>query len=337
LIWDPVLVAALARELRTRLVGARLRALHVDSVGLRVTLFFREATLVAHLAPHDAGLVLEGPSEPIPLSRAFASSLVGVHAPPDDRVLELELRAVRSPREPRRVVLELLTNQVNALVLQGEEGRIRHALVRRSEPRAQQPGLVYDPPPRSRREGVDGSLSLDRWLELLAPSAPEARRRTLLASVAWTSSLNAGALLGAATRADGSPAQRALEDGHALWLELVEVAREGGPRAAAVLMQRGDVPQPYPMLLPGEPAEPMRDLLESFAAAAAARGRDGIVQVPGGWLDALAGRLDRARARARKLARELVDAPDPEAVRAIGDPGTCCSRVITTCRRALPA
>jgi predicted ribosome quality control (RQC) complex YloA/Tae2 family protein len=326
LIWDPVLVASLARELRTRLTGARLRALHMDSVGQRVILFFREATLVAHLAPHEAGLVLEGPSEPIPLSRAFASAVVGVHAPPDDRVLELELRLARS-REPRRIVLELLTNQVNVLVLQGEEGRIRHALVRRDGApapegrgsRALRPGLVYDPPPRSRREGADGSLSLDRWLALLAPSAPEARRRTLLASVAWTSALNAGALLGAAAREDGPAAQRALEDGYALWLELMEVAREGGPRAAAVLMRRGDVLQPYPMMLTGEPSEPMPDLLAAFAAAAAARGREGVAQVPGGWLDALAGKLDRARARARKLARELEEAPNPEAMRAIGD------------------
>jgi hypothetical protein len=166
---------------------------------------------------------------------------------------------------------------------------------------------------------VDGSLSLDRWLELLAPNAPEARRGTLLASVAWTSALNAGALLGAAAREDGPPAQRALEDGHALWIELVEVAREGGPRAAAVLVRRGDVAQPYPMMLPGEPSEPMPSLLDSFAAAAAARGREGFGQVPGGWLDALAEKLDRARAREGKLTRELEDAPDPEAMRAFGD------------------
>jgi hypothetical protein len=169
------------------------------------------------------------------------------------------------------------------------------------------------------REGVDGSLSLGRWLALLAPCAPEARRRTLLASVAWTSSVNARALLGAAAREDGPAARQALEAGHALWLRLVEVANDGGPHAASVLMRRGDAPQPYPIPLPGEPWEPMPALLDAFAAAAAARGREGGAQVPGAWLEALDAKLDRARARARKLTRELQSAPDPEAVRSIGD------------------
>jgi predicted ribosome quality control (RQC) complex YloA/Tae2 family protein len=318
-VWDPVLVAALSRELRERLTGARLRALHLDPAGQRLLLFFREATLGVHLGPDDAGVRLTDPAEPIALSRPLASTLVSIAARPDDRILEIELRATRPPRTSRRIVLELMTNQSNALVLESDEDHIRHVLKPRDGQRALRRGLVYTPPPVSQREGVDGGLSFDRWRELLLPVEPKARRGALLSRVAWTSSINARTLLGEATTQSGEAGEAALVHGHALWLRLVDVARGVGTADGPVLLHAPGAAQPYPMTLPGERSEPMASLLAAFDAAGRARGLEREMLLPTGWVEALTTQHERLRARADSLSRELEGAPEPDAVRAVGD------------------
>ena len=69
--WDAPLLATVARTLDDRLGGARLRAVVPDFHAHRLTLHFREATLLIRLHPGEAGLfVLDAAEEPV---RTFES------------------------------------------------------------------------------------------------------------------------------------------------------------------------------------------------------------------------------------------------------------------------
>ena len=267
LVWDAVLVQAVAVELRSRTLGSRLRAVHFDPVGRNALLFFREGTLALRLHPDVGALTLHGATDPLPPARALPCVLEEIVAPPDDRVLYLHLRRRRGRKVPYVLAIELATNQWNAVLVEGEGMQIRRVLREREGERALRPGLVYAPPPPSLREGVDGGLTLERWVELLRPLAPERRRPTLLATVAWTSALNAGALLGEAARDDAAPG--ALAEGHALWRRTV--ASPGAPQP--VLLRRGAALQPYPLPLPGTDHAPVSSLLAGLKVALGALGK----------------------------------------------------------------
>jgi predicted ribosome quality control (RQC) complex YloA/Tae2 family protein len=308
-------VAALATELRARLSGARLRALFLDPGGRSALLFLRDGTLAVRFHPVEAGITLLGPSEPLPGARSLPAVLADVEAPPDDRVLRFHFRGVRGPHKRLLLALELLPNRWNAVWAEGESARIRHALIRREGERPVRPGLPYVPPPPSRREGSDGALPPERWRSLLLPLPPESRRGVLLQAVAWTSPLNADALLGSAAREDGAAAEGALARGYELWARLVAATRAPEP---GVLRPDGAL-QPYPLPLPGVAWAPEPGLLEAFAAATAAAGRPGDALLPSEWLQALESHADRLAGRAARLEEELAAAPEPAALRAAGD------------------
>jgi len=304
-----------AGELQQSLGGARLRAIHLDPVARTVLLFFREATLAVKLHPDDGAFALQEPMEPLAHARPFARTLVRVEAPPDDRLLLLHLRSVRGSREPWLLALELMANRSNAVLAEGDECRVRHVLREREGDAPLRRGLVYAPPPRSTREGLDGDYSLERWRALLTPVPPGRRRGALLSTVAWTSALNVAALLGDAAHEDGHAADAAIDAGHALWKRLLAAAAAPSP----VLLRQGGVLQPYPMALPDTPAEPCDTLLDAFRQAAEARGISAANVVPGEWLQALEQEADRLRRRAESLERELAATSDPESTRALGD------------------
>lgn len=284
-------------------------------------LYFREGTLALRLHPEESGVALLDRAEPLPHARPLPAVLTGVSAAPDDRLLLLRFRRVRGRRRDVLLAVELLPNQENAVVAEvAPDGdgppRIRHVLLRREGERPLHPGAPYARPPLSPREGADGSLTLGRWTELLRPLPPKERRGALLGGVAWSSSINAAALLGEAVRSEGAEAERALEAGHALWLRLVAAA--GGAPEPALLEIKGAL-QPYPLALPGVGSQPEAGLLDAFARAAEARGDAGAALVPGAWLDALEVHATRLGRRADRLRQELEEAPDPDAVRALGD------------------
>jgi predicted ribosome quality control (RQC) complex YloA/Tae2 family protein len=313
--WDAVLVTALAHELEARLAGARLRALYLDPGGRSALLFLREGTLAVRFRPEEAGITLLAASEPLPDARPYAATLASVLAPPDDRLLFLRFRRSRGRGTAYLLALELLPNRWNAVWAEGEGDRIRHVLARREGERPLRPGVPYVSPPPSTREGADGALSAERWRQLLEPIAPGERRGALLASVAWTSPLNADALLGEAAAAEGPPARDALARGWELWTRLYAAARSPEP---ALLTLKG-APQPYPLALPDVPAETAAGLLEAFAAAEAARGREGSQLLPSEWMGALESHAERLQGKVERLERELSRAPDPERIRAVGD------------------
>ena len=315
--FDAVLVAALARELEERLGNARLRALRLDRAGRSFTLLFREGTLRFGLHPRVGTVMWHGPSDPGPEDRPFVGRLTKAEALADDRVLQLSFRKARGSQSSADILIEWITNRWNALVTEGTESVVRHVLVELEGERAPRTGHSWSPPPPSRREGADGELPLERWRERLLAVDPRERQQTLIETFAWTSPVNAAALLGSAAGDDGRAAEGALEAGHELWRKLAAVALGRLDMAAVVLNLRTGL-QPYPFPLKGTDEETVATLLDGFARAAGEAGMPASA-VPPGLLETLNQRAVRAWARVESLQRELDQAPDPAEVRRIGD------------------
>ncbi len=314
--WDPLIAAALARELENRFQRARLRALYLNGDDRRVLLFFREMTLALELHPTAGWLTRLPAAEPLDEARPLAARLVGVRDLPDESALVFSLQRVRGRDEGVELVAEWIGNRWNAAVVGYRSRVIRHVLVSREErARSLTVGATYHPPPSTGREGADvlgaetesPGLGRERWREILARagSDPEERRRTLLRTVAYTSSLNVDALLDA--------------DGWERWRRLVDPSRWG---AWLVDTPRGLQPYPLPLddASSGE-ARPAASLLEAMAEAreAATDEPARLLLLPGGLMDRARNRLQRAEGKARGMQRQLDKARDPEPIRALGD------------------
>lgn len=308
--WDPLLVRHLARELDGHLAGDRVRALRLDGAARRLVLFLRSATLEWDLHPSRGAPLLRPAAEPAATDLPLPARIRRVHAPDDERVVVLELLPGRG-RGPRDVVVELLGNQWNALVVEQPSGTLRHVLVRRDGPRPIRVGLPYAPPPPSPREGAREPVGLERWLELLEPVPPPQRPRALVAAVAWTSPLNAGALLDA----PGEP-RRGLEEGYHLWRRMAF----GDAPASPVLLELERGPQPYPWALPGVPAHPRDSLLSALreVADAPASAETGAAP-PEDLLRRLEALVDARLRRATSLEAELAGLEDEASLRGQGD------------------
>ncbi|MDP2955992.1 MAG: NFACT RNA binding domain-containing protein [Longimicrobiales bacterium] len=311
--WDPLLVRELARELDAGLAGAHLRAIRLDGEARRMTLLFREGTLDWSLHPSRGAPLLLPPTEPGPSDLPLPARVRGVRAGEDERILVLELLPGRG-RGARDVVVELLGNQWNALVVERTSGTIRHVLVRRDAPRPARVGSSYTPPTPSPREGALAPIPLARWRELLEEVPPPQRPKALVASVAWTSPLNARAFV------DGDPdPAAALEQGHALWTRLAF----GNEPSAPVLVAAERGRHPYPWPLPGSRTEPVPSLLEAFRILAEEDAGDGTSPVspllPPELVTALEASLHTQQRRATRLQAELDALEDEGTLRARGD------------------
>jgi predicted ribosome quality control (RQC) complex YloA/Tae2 family protein len=296
--WDAVLVSALAEELDALLRGGRLRAHSFRWEARELTLVFREGVLRWHLHPRMGWLTFSPHAEAPANARPLAARVSGVRALPDERILEVLLRRERGKRRTFRLVVELMTNQWNALLLEGEEGWVRHLLwTRRSEDRTLAIGQRYSPPPPSRRRGIEAPLSPEEWSALVAGKAPEAARAALLGEVAFTSPINVSSLLALI------PAE-----GRKRWIVLREVEKR-----QPCLLEINRDKQPYPYILEGFAYTNFPNLITAIqAAAGVARG----ALDPGEKvLEHLERTLDRARRRARGIRREMTDSADPEEAR----------------------
>ena len=308
--WDPLIAAALARELEDRFHRARLRAFHLDGSARRVLLFFRELTLALELHPTAGWLTRLPAADPLPDSLSLASRLIQVRALPDESALVFSLQRVRGRDEGVELVAEWIGNRWNAAVVGYRSRVIRHVLVSREErERSLTVGAPYEPPPSTGREGAgDAGLSRERWQEIVeeAGSEPEERRRALLRTVAYTSSLNVEGLLG--------------DDGWHRWRELMDASRWG-----AWLLETSRGLQPYPLPLDdgggSGPATRTESLLEAMVQARSAATDEParLLLLPGRLVERARDRLRRAEGKARGMQRQLDQARDPEPIRALGD------------------
>ncbi|HSM03366.1 MAG TPA: NFACT RNA binding domain-containing protein [Longimicrobiales bacterium] len=300
--WDSALVGATAAALDRRFGGSRIRAVHLDPDARRLSVFLREATLVWELHPERAGFRVAEPLDPPEEARRLPARLVGVTAPPDDRILILETRRIRG-RPPRgRIVLELIPNRENAVITEGDDDTVRALLRTVDGDRPLRRGRPWTPPPPTRRAGAAEPLSREAWDRILA----EVEAGVPRGRIAWASGLSAPLL-------DGP-------DGHAGWLKLRARVLASGDEEGAAVVQGRFGPQPYPLPLPDRTLEVVDDLLEAFRRTGELSDDATVpATLPGHLLQALEERVERARNRAARLQEELDGLGDPDERQGWGD------------------
>ena len=305
--WDALLVRHTARELDERLARARLSAIRLDGVQRDVVLCFRDSTLLWRLHPTRGYLQTFAASEPGPGAIKLPTRVRRVYAPPDERLLVFELMPVRGRRRSRDLMIELLGNQWNCIVTEGEEQVIRHVLHTRVGKRTLRVGQPYALPAPSARRGTDGAITVEEWRALTSGLDDKERRKRLISNVAWTSPVNAAALL-----------DESLENGgQALW----ERWASGKADPEPVLLRSPRGLQPYPFRLPHEDAEPVDSLIEALERMADHDGADGsrAVFLDPPLLRRLERAIEQAERRVTRLIAELDGLPDEHGLRAIGD------------------
>ncbi len=309
--YDSLLVRYLAAELEERLRGRVFRALRLDSASRAAALVFRRAVLhwdldpaggVVRWAERERAAAAEGT---LVLEPARGTAVARVTAPLDERLLRIELvppggedgaGVGRRAASLSCIVVELLTNQWNAIAL-GADGRILAVLrPREAHGRVLRPGATYVAPRPSTRAGASGPLGRSEWRALLGEVPAPERERALLARVAYTSPLNVRAILGSASAEDGEALDAAYERYHAI--------AAMPPADPHVLRPEGGA-QPYPLPLPGIPGERFPTLLDAIAAAGAEVAPAAAAAVPRAALERLEARIAELERRAARLREEL--------------------------------
>lgn len=301
ILYDSLLVHYLARELDDRLAGRRLRGVRFDSDARRFTLELDDERLAWELhptrgwlrsIPGEASLAGEEGWGGRRIRTQRRPRVRSVSAPPDERILYLEIDAGGADRASLFVV-ELMTNQWNVLALE-PTGTILSALwTRDAGGRTLRSGAEYEPPGGFEpREGVNEPVTRERFDEVVAEAPKGDAKRALLSALAWTSSLNAGAIL--------EPLPGDLDGAYRRYRELAERP----PARPRVLAMRGG--QPYPLSLPGTDDHATTSLLAAFEEAQRDEASTGLAPEVRA---ALEDRLERVTRKAQALRREVDAAP----------------------------
>jgi predicted ribosome quality control (RQC) complex YloA/Tae2 family protein len=310
--WDALLVHHLALELDATLAGCRLRAVRFDGERRDVVLFFKELTLEWCLHPVRGYPLLHAATEPNESALKLPYRLRRVRAPADERLIIFELMPVRGRQRAKDLVVELLGNQWNCLVIEHADRIARHVLHTRSGKRVLRVGQSYSFPDPSERAGVDSVPPDVAWQGVRAISEPPDRRRALISQIAWTSPINAEALLNESEAAD------AVVGGLELWSSWTAKGVEPAP----VLLALPSGPQPYPFPIPGVTSVTVDSLIEAFQQAAGATQEPEELQLASVDPRRLA-RLEQVVVRAeRRLARlkaEFDELDDADRLRGLGN------------------
>ena len=295
----------LAEELNQTLAGARLRALRFDGRARDIVLFFRDRTLLWRLHPERGFPLLRDADQPDANDLTLKARLRRVYAPIDERIVIFEFLEERQGRGSLELIVELLGNQLNAVVAEGEERTVRHVLRRREGRRPMIVGTPYTPPPPTDRVGADGMLSEDEWGRTVGLEASRGDTLAIARTIAWTSPLNAESFLG-----DG---------GYAFWAKVASGRSEWRP----VLMESERGLQPYPIALPGRQAREVESLMAAFEACEREHALAGDpTPAPGIGPELIALAEDALSHHERRVVRlqaELDQREDPTELRARGD------------------
>jgi len=295
--WDAPLVSSLARELAPRLEGDRLRAHHFRWEEREITLYFRSGTLRWALHPGRGWVTLDPPAELPPEARPLSAQLLELTAPPDERILEMRLRRARGKVRGIRLVFELMTNQWNALLMEGEEDRIRHLLwTRDMEDRPLVVGQKYRPPEPSTRHGIQAAFTHGEWGGLLEGKTEEEARRLLMEEVAFTSPINLPELL--------SGPEMGTPESLRLWKSL-RTPESTHP----CVLEIGRNKQPYPIVIKSYNHTPFPDLLSAIRAVTGEQAGESDAREP--LLEEAGRALYRAGKRVSGIRKEMAEAADP--------------------------
>lgn len=318
--YDPLLVRYLAEELDGVLRGRACAAAPLFAPDLSVSLPVeggRELRLDLH--PSRGWVrMLDGVPDDAPTD----SRCTRVEAPPDERALVIHLSAPdRFGAGPRRLVVELHTNQWNAALVSDESDRILSILrARTAGSRSLRPGATYEPPAGEPRFGafpLEESAAWEVWRERLGPLPEHERRAALLRGFAYAGTPNVEAILGPASAEHPHEDEETLRRAFERWWAIVSL-----PPAEPVLLSLPSGPLPYPLPLPGVPSAPVPSVLEGMTSVAAEEERSPAgdeASTIGPLLAAAARRVEGLERRVARLREELASAGAADRLRGWGD------------------
>jgi predicted ribosome quality control (RQC) complex YloA/Tae2 family protein len=316
--YDSLLVRELGRELHAAFTGMRLDGVWFDRERLRLTIRARgrrrsdEApSLLWQLHP-NSGHLTPAPEEPGGSRVLLPSPAIvsAVTTPPDERVIVFSLRDVEAPAGvTQRIVIELMTNQWNAVAVNRDD-RITAVLRERSiRDRALRPGEAWRLPRPSGRAGAHDPLEWSAWTERLGLIPPSERLAVLPRFAAYASPQNSAWILGAAAVHDDDDALRRAYDRY-------RTLADGGPLQPILLREQGGW-QPYTLAppLPPDTETTLDSVLVAFAHAAErseATPAGGVTMEEA--LDAVARRMEAIGKRAQRLHDEQAGAEEEAAL-----------------------
>lgn len=177
--YDSFLVHHLAAELDRELADKPVRALQFDSAEQRLLIDAGEVRLVWDLHPTKGALARTAPLYPLPDSAILPrkARIAAVTAVEDERILTIRLAGEKRENATFAVVVELLTNQWNAIALD-HGGRVLRVLKLRHSGRIFRRGQNYQPPEHPDRDRVPYRSPLNEGLsdeqhELMIAEAPQ--------------------------------------------------------------------------------------------------------------------------------------------------------------------
>ncbi|MEX2583143.1 MAG: NFACT RNA binding domain-containing protein, partial [Gemmatimonadota bacterium] len=308
--YDPLQVGYLADELNQRLRSRGTTAAPFFAPDLSVTLpLDRGEGLRVDVHPERGWFRL------LPAPRGDHTELdaivTRVSAPPDERTIRIDLRETGRFREQSRaLILELHTNQWNAILLDEDERIVNLLRARRAGRRSLFPGEVYAAPaapPRYGAPDVPRDEALDRWMRQLGGLPAAERRAAVLRHFAWTGTMNADWILGAEAIQD-------LEEGFERWWWL----RGRPPARPRILLVDGGA-QPYPVALSGIESRPANSLLDAMAEVSESVPSAGVDPLLARATNLARERLDASERKAERLRAELESAGEADVLRGIGD------------------
>ncbi|HSU14438.1 NFACT family protein [Longimicrobium sp.] len=314
--FDPPLARALAAELAALLNGRSAHPLPVFDSDLSATLLLDRGQALRWDLHPTRGWVRIVPRPEGMDARLPDARIVRVAAPDDERMLRIDLHEGNRFRGgTRALVVELHTNQWNALLVDSADRRIVSLLrTREAGGRTLRTGEVYHPPEPQKRFSGNG-LSVDdaraEWISRLAPVPPPERRGELLRWFAGTSPINAAAILGDAGSTDDAAA---LETAFGRWWEMRHC-----PSPEPVLLEMKNGPQPYPLPLDGIPARRCESLLAAFELLAEAGESGAEERDRAELLERARRRLVSARRRIERLSAQRSTVGEAERLRTHAD------------------
>lgn len=310
--YDSLLVRDLARELHRVLTGERLYAVRFDRDARLLELECAGTNFRWALHPTH-GELLRAPRERVDGNVVLPrlARVEQVDSLPDERILEIRVGGDDDSAHggtTGRIVIELLTNQWNALALAAGD-RVTHVLHPRSTgTRRLETGELYVRPEGTGRAGAERPVPGGEWRDIIGGAEPGQRVRAFVSQIAWASPLNAPHVIGTAEARDD-----AVDEAYERYLALVD-----GPRSPCVLAAPNER-QPYGVRLDRD-ARAFPSLLEAFAAAvetpvAGAGEEQRAAALANAELQAT-----RAATKAKRLRGQLEKAPDEAAsLRRIAD------------------
>jgi len=310
--YDSLLVRDLAAELHATLAGARLDAVFLDRQQLRVVLRTRAArradlatlTLTWQLHP-DAGHLTADAGNADNAGRvqlADPARISRIYTPPDERVIIFELQAAEPHAAgARRILIELITNQWNAVATGADDRIIAVLRERDGRDRQLRAGSVYVAPSASGRIGSATPPTRDEWHDALADVTAGERLKAVL-RFAYMSPLNAAAVVG---DADVTCDVAALDRAYDRYMDITAL----GNRQPVVIRRDGRA-QPYSVAI-DDTAEATLTLLHAFRIASAiepdaTRVNDDAVAVVAERIEHVQKRIARLAAEYEGAAQEAV-------------------------------